>query len=60
MNLDGLVENLDEDDFKILEKEFPDKWQYLNKKLGYPYEHFNTIDDYKKLVDNLIKRRLLQ
>ena len=32
MNLDGLVENLDEDDFKILKKEFPDKWQYLNKK----------------------------
>ena len=26
-----LVHNLD-DDFKILKKEFPDKWQYLNKK----------------------------
>ena len=26
--LDSLVKNLDEDDFKILKKEFPDKWQY--------------------------------
>ena len=48
MSLDGLVENLKEDDFKIFEKEFPDKWQYLNKKLAHPYEYFNSIDDYYK------------
>ena len=54
-SLDKLVENLDEDDFKILKKEFPDKWQYLNKKLAYPYEYFNSIDDYQKPVDNLKK-----
>ena len=35
-----------------MKKEFPDKWQYLNKKLAYPYEYFNNIDDYKKSVDN--------
>ena len=29
--LDNFVKNLDEDVFKILKKEFPDKWQYLNK-----------------------------
>ena len=52
-SLDSLVKNLDEDDFKILKKEFPDKWQYLNKKLAYPYEYFNSIDDYKKPVHNL-------
>ena len=52
-SLDKLVKNLDEDDFKILKKEFLDKWQYLNKKLAYPYEYFNSIDDYKKPVDNL-------
>ena len=51
--LDSLVKNLDEDDFKILKIEFPDKWQYLNKKLAYPYEYFNGIDDYKKPVHNL-------
>ena len=53
--LDSLVKNLDEVDFKILKKEFPDKWQYLNKKLAYPYEYFNSIDDYQKPVINLKK-----
>ena len=37
------------------EKEFPDKWQYLNKKLAYHYELFNDIDDNKKPVDKLKK-----
>ena len=54
-SLDKLVKNLDEDDFKILKKEFPDKWQYLNKKLAYPYQTFNSIDDYKKPVNDLKK-----
>ena len=53
-SLDKLVKNLDVDDFKIL-KEFPDKWQYLNKKLAYPYQYFNNIDDYRKPVNNLKK-----
>ena len=54
-NLDKLVKNLNENDFEILKKEFPDKWQYLNKKLAYPYQYFNSIDDYKKPVINLKK-----
>ena len=54
-SLDKLVKNLDEYDFKILKKEFPDKWQYLNKKLAYPYQYFNSIDDYKKPVNDLKK-----
>ena len=37
-SLDNLVKNLDEDDFKFSKKEFPDKWQFLNKKVAYPYE----------------------
>ena len=52
-SLDKLVKKLDEDGFKILKKEFPDKWRYLNKQLAYPYEYFNSIDDYKKPVNNL-------
>ena len=36
-------------------KKFPEKWQNLNQKLAYPYEFFNSIDDYKKPVDNLNK-----
>ena len=31
MSLDGLVKKLNEVDSKIFKKEFPDKWQYLNK-----------------------------
>ena len=57
--LDSLVKNLDVDDFKILKKEFPDKWQYLHKILAYPYEYFNSIDDYKKPVDNLKKEHFV-
>ena len=33
-SLDKLFENLDEDDFNILKKEFPDKWQYFKKKIS--------------------------
>ena len=50
--MDKLVKNLDEYDFKILKKEFPDKWKYLNQKLAYRYEYFNSIEDYQKPVDN--------
>ena len=53
--MDKLVKILDEVDFKILKKEFLDKWQYVNKKLAYPYEYFNSIDDYKKPLNNLKK-----
>ena len=54
-SLDKLVKKLDVDDFSILKKDFPDKWQYLNKKIAYPYQYFNSIDDYQKPVDNLKK-----
>ena len=54
--MDKLVKNLDEDDFKILKREFPEKWRYLNKKLAYPYQYFNSIDDYKKPVNDLKKQ----
>ena len=55
VSLDKLVKYLDEGDFKILKKEFSDKWQYLNKKLAYPYQYFNSIDDYQKHAGNLKK-----
>ena len=54
-SLDNLVKNLNEDVFNILKEEFPDKWQYLNKKLAYPYEYFNSIDGFKQPVNNLKK-----
>ena len=44
-----------ENDPKLLETEFPDKWKYLTNKLAYPYEYFNSIDGYQKPVENLKK-----
>ena len=38
-SLDKSVKNLDDDDFEILKKEFPDKLMYSNTKLAYPYEY---------------------
>ena len=35
MSLDGSLKHLNDDDFKILKKLFPDKWKYFYKKLGY-------------------------
>ena len=48
-----LLDYMGESDLKILKTGFPDKWKYLTKKLAYPYEYFNGIDDYQKPVDNL-------
>ena len=44
-----------ENDLKILKTGFPDKWKILTEKLAYPYEFFNSIDDYQKPVDKLNK-----
>ena len=30
-------------------------WKFLTKELAYPYEYFNSINDYKNPVDNLKK-----
>ena len=43
-------------DPKILETLFPDKWNFLTKKLVYRYECFNNPNDYQKSVDNLKKK----
>ena len=55
MRLDKSVKNLDKEDFKILRRKFVGNRQYLNKKLAYPYEYFNKIDDYIKPEYNLKK-----
>ena len=48
-----LLDYMGEHDLKILKKEFPDKWKNLTKKIAYPYEYFNSIEDYNKPVNNL-------
>ena len=45
-----------ESDLKILKLKFPGKWKYLTKNLAFPCEHFNSIDDYQKAIDNLKKK----
>ena len=50
---EAFLDYIGENDLKILKTEFPDKWRYLTKKLAYPYEHFNSIEDYNKPVNNL-------
>ena len=52
---EALLNYMGENDLKILKRGFPDKWKYLTKKLAYPYEYFNCIDDYQKPVNNLKK-----
>ena len=51
-----LINYMGENDLKFLKTEFPNKWKYLTKKLAYPYEYFNCIDDCQKPVDNLEKK----
>ena len=50
---EALLNYIGEHDLKILKTEFPDKWKYLSKTLAYPYEYFNSIEDYKKSVVSL-------
>ena len=52
---EAILDYMGENDLKILKTGFPNKWKYLTKKLAYPYEYFNSIDDYQKPVDNLKK-----
>ena len=40
---------------KFLKTEFPGKWKCLTKKVAYPYEYFDSIEDCQKPVDKLKK-----
>ena len=52
---EALFDYMGENDLKSLKTGFPNKWKFLSKKLAYPYENFNSIDDYQKPVNNLKK-----
>ena len=53
---EALLNYMGENDLKVLKTGFSDKWKYLTKRLAYPYEYFNSIDDYQKPVDKLEKK----
>ena len=38
-----------------MKEKLPDKSLYLYKNLAYTYEYFNSIDDYKKPVNDMKK-----
>ena len=50
-----LLNYIGQNDLESLKTELPVKWKYLTKKLAYPYDFFDSIDDYQKPVDNLKK-----
>ena len=52
---ESFLNYMEENDLKILKTGLPDKRKNLIKKLAYPYEYFNSIDDYQKPVNNLKK-----
>ena len=54
-----LPDYMGENDLKISKTGFPDEWKLLTKKLAYPYEYFNSINDYQKPVDSLKKEDFL-
>ena len=49
------LDYMGENDLEKIKIGFPDKWKFLTKKLAYPYEFFNCIEDYQKPVDKLKK-----
>ena len=53
---EALNNYISEKDLKFLKTVFPDKRNYLNKKLAYPYEHFNSIDGSQKPINGSKKR----
>ena len=43
-------------DLRYLKRENVDNsWKHSTRKVDYPYEYFNSIDEYQKPVDNIKK-----
>ena len=58
---EALLNFIGKKDLKNLKTEFPaNKWKYSTKKLAYPYDDFNSPDDYQKPVDNLKEENFFQ
>ena len=50
---EALLDYMRENDLKILKTGFAHKWKCFTKKLAYPHEFFNCIEDYQKSVNDL-------
>ena len=53
---EALNNYISENDLKILGTEFLDKKNFLTKHLAYPFEYFNSVDDFKIPADNVKKK----
>ena len=54
---EALLNFIGEKDPKIFKTDLPDnKWKYLTKKIAYPYEFCNILDDYRKPIEDLKKK----
>ena len=53
---EALLDYMGENYLENFKTGFPNKWKYLTKELAYPYEYFNSIENYKKPVNNLEKK----
>ena len=54
-SLEKLTESLKDNDYIHLKRNFPNHWMLLKNKLAYPYEFYNTLEDYEKPIDELLK-----
>ena len=53
---EALLNYIGENDLSLMKTEFPDKNKYLTEKMHIHMKYINTLDDYKKLDNNLKKQ----
>ena len=53
-SLEKSTEFLKDDDYIHLKKHFPNHWMLLKNKLAYPYEFYETLEDYEEPIEELI------
>ena len=53
-SLEKSTESLKDDDYIHLKKHFPNHWMLLKNKLAYPYEFYETLEDYEEPIEEVI------
>ena len=54
-SFEKLTESLNDHDYFHLKQQFPNHWMIPKKKLAYPYEFSESLDDYEKPIEELLK-----
>ena len=54
-NLEKVTDSLKDDDYIHLKSFFPNHWMLLKNKLAYPYEFYETLEDYERPIDELLE-----